>query len=394
MFEDIQDYPVDPIMIGAELFAQDQRKEKLNLTVGIYQDEHGKTPVLNSVKQAELRLNTLQQTKAYTALTGDVEYCSVLGEQIFGSDRYNANKLIAAQTAGGAVALRLMADLLSQLPNSPTVWLQNPTYGNYIPILKAAAVNYQTLPYYDPLKSQLTINAMLAGLTKAKAGDVFLLQGVCHNPTGADMSLQQFDALLNQLEKYKVVPWIDLAYLGFSQTFEKDSEMARDIIDRFPEAIVCVTLSKSFGIYRDRAGALFVKCEESEQTRMHRAISAIVRSSVSHAPDHGPSVVRTILQDESLKNTWLAELSQMQKRVKEVRKKVVETEQRLLNCSNLAFLAEQAGMFSLLPLTSQQEISLTKKHGIHIVQGGRINLARLSDEDIPKLVYAFHEVIS
>lgn len=390
MFEQVEEYPVDPIMIGADYFAADPRKDKLNLTVGIYQDEHGQTPVLEAVKLAEQKLIETQTSKSYLALTGDADYCRVLGQEIMG-DAFG-NGWVSAQTSGGAVALRVMADLLAQMPNPPTVWLQTPTYGNYIPILTAAHAHFAQVPYYDRLKAQITFDQMLDGLKAAKAGDVFLMQGVCHNPTGADMTAGQFDALLDLLEARGIVPWIDLAYLGFAQSWDADCAMARKIAARFPECIVCITLSKTFGIYRDRAGALFVKTRAGDRDRMHRAVSAIVRSSASHAPDHGPSVVRTILQDDSLKRLWLDDLDRMRARVAGVRQQIVETERTLLGTNQLAYTGNQSGMFSLLPLTDAQETALTRDHGIHVVKGGRVNVARLGADDITKLIVAISDV--
>ncbi len=390
MFEQIKDYPVDPIMIGADYFAQDPRADKLNLTVGIYQDEHGQTPVLRAVKLAEQRLVESQASKSYLALTGDATYCRVLGQEIMGETYDDA--WVAAQTAGGAVALRVMADLLAQMPKPPTVWLQTPTYGNYAPILTAAGARFSHLPYYDPIQREITFDQMLDGLKGAKSGDVFLMQGVCHNPTGADMSAAQFDALLDVLEAQGIIPWLDLAYLGFAQSWDEDCEMARKIAARFPECILCITLSKSFGIYRDRAGALFVKTSAHNKDRVNRAVSAIVRSGASHAPDHGPSVVREILQDSALKEIWRGELEQMRARVAGVRKQISATEQTMFGTDTLGYIAEQSGMFSLLPLTKAQETALTHDHGIHVVEGGRVNVARLGPDDIEKLIRAISEV--
>ncbi len=390
MFEQVEEYPVAPIMIGADYFAADPRRDNFNLTVGIYQDEHGQTPVLKAVKLAEQRLLETQTSKSYLALTGDAEYCRVLGREIM-NDAYD-DGWVAAQTSGGAVALRVMADLLAQIPNPPTVWLQSPTYGNYIPILTAAKGRFAQVPYYDRLKARINFDEMLDGLKAAQAGDVFLMQGVCHNPTGADMTAEQFDALLDMLEARAIIPWIDLAYLGFSQSWDADCAMVRKIASRFPECIVCITLSKSFGIYRDRAGALFVKTQAGDRDRIHRAVSAIVRSGASHAPDHGPSVVRTILQDETLKALWLRELDQMRTRIVRVRQQIVESERTLLGTNQLDFIAKQSGMFSLLPLTDEQEEALTRDHGIHIVKGGRVNVARLGADDITKLVVSVSEL--
>ncbi|MGR3813461.1 MAG: aromatic amino acid transaminase [Cognatishimia activa] len=392
MFEQVEYYPVDAIMIGADYFAADPRNDKLNLTVGIYQDAHGQTPVLEAVKLAEQKLVETQTSKSYLALTGDADYCRVLGHEIMG-DAFD-NGWVSAQTSGGAVALRVMADLLAQMPDPPTVWLQTPTYGNYVPILTAAHAHFAQVPYYDRLKAQITFDQMLDGLEAARAGDVFLMQGVCHNPTGADMTAEQFDALLDLLEARGIVPWIDLAYLGFSQSWDADCAMARKIAARFPECIVCITLSKSVGIYRDRAGALFVKMRAGDQNRMQRAVSAIVRAGASHAPDHGPSVVRTIFQDDNLKNLWLEELDTMRVRVASIRRQIAETERILLGTDQLAYIAKQSGMFSLLPLTEAQETALTRDHGVHVVKGGRVNVARLGAEDITKLIGAILEVTS
>ncbi|OIQ42350.1 MAG: amino acid aminotransferase [Roseobacter sp. MedPE-SWde] len=392
MFEQVEEYPVDPIMIGADYFAADPQRDKLNLTVGIYQDEHGQTPVLEAVKLAEQRLVETQTSKSYLALTGDAAYCRVLGHEIMG-DAFG-NGWVSAQTSGGAVALRVMADLLAQMPNPPTIWLQTPTYGNYVPILTAAHARFAQVPYYDRLKAQITFDQMLDGLKAARAGDVFLMQGVCHNPTGADMTAEQFDALLDLLEARGIVPWIDLAYLGFAQSWDADCSMARQIAARFPECIVCITLSKTFGIYRDRAGALFVKTQTPDRDRMHRAVSAIVRSGASHAPDHGPSVVRTILQDPALKTHWRKELDQMRARVAQVRQQIADVERTEFGTDRLAYIAKQSGMFSLLPLTETQETALTRDHGIHVVKGGRVNVARLGESDITKLIRAMTEVTS
>lgn len=391
MFEKVEDFPVDPIMIGADYFARDPRTDKLNLTVGIYQDEHGQTPVLQAVKEAERRLVETQTTKSYLALTGDAEYCAVLGLEVLGESY--GNDWVAAQTAGGAVALRIMADLLAQMPDPPTVWLQTPTYGNYVPVLRAAGAKFAHVPYYDPIRREITFEQMLDGLKAAKLGDVFLMQGMCHNPTGADMTPEQFSELLDVLEARGIVPWIDLAYLGFSQSYDADCAMARQIATRFSECIVCITLSKSFGIYRDRAGALFVKTRKPDRERMHRAVSAIVRSGASHAPDHGPSVVRTILQDRELKVLWLQELDQMRSRVAQVRAELVQAELAIFGTQDLAYLGKQSGMFSLLPLTEGQEDALTRDHGIHVVRGGRVNVARLGPGDIGWLIRAVHDVM-
>ncbi len=392
MFEQVEEYPVDPIMIGADYFAADPRKDKLNLTVGIYQDEHGQTPVLKAVKLAERKLVETQISKSYLALTGDADFCRVLGREIMGDAHDDG--WVSAQTSGGAVALRVMADLLAQMPKPPTVWLQTPTYGNYVPILAAAHAHFAHVPYYDPLNRQITFEQMLDGLSAASPGDVFLMQGVCHNPTGADMSAAQFGALLDVLEARGIIPWIDLAYLGFAQSWEADCEMARKIDQRFPECIVCITLSKSFGIYRDRAGALFVKTRAGARATMHRAVSAIVRAGASHAPDHGPSVVRTILQDDALKALWLAELDQMRARVAQVRQRIADTERSAFGTGQLAYIARQSGMFSLLPLTETQETALTHDHGIHVVKGGRVNVARLGAHDITKLIGAIADITS
>lgn len=389
MFEKVEDYPVDPIMIGADYFARDPRQDKLDLTVGIYQDQAGKTPVLQAVKQAERQLVETQASKSYLALTGDAAYCDTLRQAVLGD---TGDTWVSAQTAGGAVALRVMADLLAQMPDRPTVWLQTPTYGNYVPILMAAGASFAPVPYYDALRREITFDQMLDGLSAAKPGDIFLMQGVCHNPTGADMSPDQFAALLDLLEARGLVPWIDLAYLGFGQSFDADCATARQIAARFPECIVCITLSKSFGIYRDRAGALFVKTRSADRARIHRAVSAIVRSGASHAPDHGPSVVRTILKDPTLRALWLAELDQMRDRVARVRAEIVRTEREVFGTDLLTYLGRQSGMFSLLPLTDSQEEALTRDHGLHVVKGGRVNVARLGDKDIEWLIRAVLDV--
>ena len=194
------------------------------------------------------------------------------------------------------------------------------------------------------------------------------------------------------MDERGVIPWIDLAYLGFAQGWEADSDVARKIADRFDECIVC-TLSKSFGIYHDRAGALFVKTRPAEKSKMQRAVSAIVRSGASHAPDHGPSVVRTILGNPKLKDMWLNDLETMRLRVHGIRQDIVQTERSNHDADTLGDIGTQSGMFSLLPITAEQERALTRDHGIHMVQGGRVNVARLKPDDISTLINATHDVL-
>lgn len=239
----------------------------------------------------------------------------------------------------------------------------------------------------------INFEQMLEHLSHAKAGDLFLMQGYCHNPTGADMTADQFDALFDVLDGRGVIPWIDLAYLGFAHGWEADSDVARKIADRFDECIVCITLSKSFGIYRDRANALFVKPRPADKSKMQRAVSAIVRSGASHAPDHGPSVVRTIMSYPKLKNMWLDDLETMRLRVRDIRQNIVQTERSNDDADILGYIGTQFGMFSLLPITAEQEHVLTRDHGVHVVQGGRVNVARLKADDISTLINATHDVL-
>lgn len=393
MFEKLRGFDVDPIMKAAADFRADARADKLDLTVGVYQDESGQTPVLSAVKAAEMRLAKEQSSKAYMPLTGDPEFCLLVGELVFGEGAGQRYGLFSAQTAGGAAALRVAADLMAALPGKPTVWIQTPTYSNYRAIFEHAGANVATLPYYDHRTQRIEFDDMMSGLNHAQPGDAFLFQGPCHNPTGADMSDAQLGMLLDRLQSAGIVPILDLAYLGFAKDFESDCSTARKVVDRFKECIICVSLSKSFGIYRDRTGALFVKSARADQAETSRALSALIRSNLSHAPDHGAAVVKTILFDPQLKHAWLDSLAEMSARVVATRRKIVQVEHEMKLSPQLSYLENQKGMFSLLPLTYVQEIELREKFGIFLVRGGRMNVARLADDDINRIIRAVHQVI-
>jgi len=375
----------DPLLALIGEIGRDPRREKIDLSVGVYRDEAGRTPVMKAVKQAERLLIEQQGSKSYLGPEGDEEFVARLAPILFGS-RAPAHAR-GLQTPGGTGALRLAADLLALRTDSRRIWLALPAWPNHLPVLAAAGLDVRTFEPFDPFSQTLRIDAMWDVLEEARPGDAVLLQGCCHNPTGVDPSAEAWAALASFLAERRLLPLIDVAYQGFGDGLEQDALALRQIVAAVPEAIIAYSCNKNFGLYRDRVGAMFVVAETAAGA--DRAMSnarTIARTSYSMPPDHGAAAVRLILSDPALSALWEEELDAMRARLQAVRRAVAR--HGSAGPLRLDPIGRQKGMFSLLPLPPDSIERLKRDHAIYVAPNGRINLAGMPLAEVGRLVEA------
>ena len=388
MFEVLNPAPPDKILSLIGLFRDDPRQDKIDLGIGVYRDATGRTPVLRTVREAERRLYEKEDTKTYLGPGGDAAFCEAVAPVVFG-ESFAADRIRAAQTPGGAGALRILAGLIARARPGATVWIPDPTWVNHLSILEDAGLKPSIYAYFDAASGEARIDAMLSGLRHAAAGDVILLHGCCHNPTGASLTHADWDAVCDLLQERDLVPFVDLAYQGFGDGLEQDAYAVRLFARRLPEMLVAVSCSKNFSIYRERTGCAFVLGDS--RARADNALSQLLvaaRVGYSMPPDHGASIVRIILQDPALAADWRIEVEAMRARIVALRAALARAFSARTNSGRYDFLIRHRGMFSLLGTTPAQAERLRRDHGVYIVADGRINVAGLKEEQIEPFVTA------
>jgi aspartate/tyrosine/aromatic aminotransferase len=389
MFDSIKLAPPDPILGIAEAFKSDSRPEKINLTIGVYQDEHGRTPILESVKQAERILCESQETKGYLAIDGLAEFLQhareLALEGLVGQDR-----VATAQTPGGTGALKVAADLLRKNFGPLRIWVSTPTWPNHQGIFESAGLEVLNYPYLSPDKTALSMDIMLETLKKnGRTGDIVCLHGCCHNPSGIDPSQQQWTAIAEVLAMKNMLPLVDFAYQGFGQGLDEDRVGLKEIAKLHSEFLVCSSFSKNFGLYSERVGALLAVCPSTDQaTNVSSSIKQVVRTNYSNPPRHGAAVIATILSDNLLRSLWMSELDTMRQRIHDMRLQFVETMKSTGCPIDFSFLLQQRGMFSFSGLNPMQVDWLKSQKGIYIVSSGRINVAGINSKNLPVLAQA------
>jgi aspartate/tyrosine/aromatic aminotransferase len=396
MLEKIEAAPKDAILGLTEAFKADPRKEKINLSVGVYQDESGKTPLLECVKEAERRLANSPTTKSYLPISGLADYCSAVAELAFGagSEPLTSKRVAVAQTPGGTGALRVAADFVhTNLPKA-TVWLSDPTWPNHPQIFAAAGVTTKTYAYFDKAKNGLDLVGMLAAIAKMQAGDVILLHGCCHNPTGIDPTAAQWKMIAEAVHKQGVLPLIDFAYQGFGDGLEEDAAGLRAFCKPGAELLACSSFSKNFSLYRERVGALFgMAADAKAAAAVQSQFDKVIRANYSNPPGHGAEVVATILRDPALRKQWEGELAEMRNRINDMRKALVAALKKQGVPGDYSFIERQRGMFSFSGLTKEQVAALTSEHAIYAVGSGRINVAGLSTTNVDRVAECIGAVV-
>ncbi|HEY0594942.1 amino acid aminotransferase [Sphingopyxis sp.] len=371
----------DALLALIGMHARDERPGKLDLGVGVYRDAEGHTPIFSAVKTAEHLLAANQRSKSYLGPEGDARFTALLAELLFGEPSGEA--FVGLQTPGGTGALRLGAELLARGAPGRRIWIGDPTWANHVPVLKAAGLTPAPHRFFDRARSDLDFEAMMHDLAAAKAGDVLLLHGCCHNPTGISFSHAQWVRIADHCANTGVLPFIDLAYHGLGSGLDADAEGLRTLAGRVPEALVAYSCDKNFGLYRERVGALWVQAASPAMADTVRSnLYALARVNWSMPPDHGAAAVRLILEDPALRGEWQRELTAMRQRIAAIR--------RLLGAEHplLAPIACQQGMFAMLPIDGEAVRDLRVKHGIYMAGNGRINLAGLDEAVIGPFVAA------
>ncbi|OJH73813.1 Aspartate aminotransferase [Vibrio vulnificus] len=396
MFEKVVAAPADPILGLTEEFKKDPRAEKINLGVGIYKTEQGETPVLATVKKAEAALVETEKTKSYLTIEGTAEYALAVQKLLFGADAelINAQRAKTAQAPGGTGALRVAGEFIKRQLGDVKIWISNPTWANHHGVFRAAGLETVEYAYYNPETKDKDFAAMLADLEKASAGDVVLLHGCCHNPTGIDPTEQEWEALAKLVADKGLLPLFDFAYQGFAKGVEEDAQGLRTFAKFNKEILVASSFSKNFGLYNERVGAFTLVAESQEiaETAFSQ-VKAIIRSIYSNPPAHGSAVVTHILNDAALRVEWEAEVAEMRDRIQEMRELFVATLKEEGVAADFSFIERQNGMFSFSGLNKDQVARLKEEFAIYIVGSGRISVAGMTKSNMGPLCKAIAAVL-
>ncbi len=393
MLENLKEQAPDKIIELIGLFAADTRADKLDLGVGVYKNAEGKTPVMRAVKAAEARLLAEQESKSYVGLLGDISYVEAIRELVLG-DSVDAARICGAQEPGGTGAIRQLFELIRAANADATVWISNPSWPNHEAILKYLGINVGKYRYFNEATCSVDFAGMKADLAGAKAGDVVLLHGCCHNPTGANITVAEWGEITDIILEKGLMPMIDIAYQGFGDGLEEDTIGLRSMAARVPEMLVAASCSKNFGLYRDRVGAALIISKDEAGTALSRAnLAGLNRLNFSFPPDHGAKVVSIIMNDPALKADWMAEVEDIRQEMLALRKNLAEALRRETNSDRFDFFAEHRGMFSRLGLSPEQVMKLRTDHGIYMVGDSRINIAGLPREGLDNLAKAIASVI-
>lgn len=389
MFETISALPADPILGLSQKFVADTTPNKINLSVGVYQDDNGNTPVFDAVRLAEQQLLASQTSKAYIAQQGDAAFVQKITELTLGSALADqlGDRVQTVMTPGGCGALRMLAELLVQAKPDCTVWVSDPTWGNHFPLLESAGLRLEKYAYYDNATGSVNFQAMLDSLAQIPPGDVVLLHACCHNPTGADITHAQWDQVIALLAERQLVPFIDMAYQGFGQSLDDDAYGIRLAVEKLPEVLVATSCSKNFGLYRERTGSAMVITQSSQKSNAAKShILSAARKSYSMSPYHGGGIVGLLLSAPDLSSNWQTELASVKDRINGLRLQLAEGLNNAQSVKNFDFVAESHGMFCYLGIDKEDVLYLRSEYGIYLLDSTRINVAGISSNNIDMLI--------
>ncbi|MCA9238717.1 MAG: aspartate/tyrosine/aromatic aminotransferase [Planctomycetales bacterium] len=396
MFENVEAAPPDAILGLTEAYRADRNPEKINLGVGVYQDERGRTPVLECVKTATKRLAAEVASKSYLPISGSPDYAAAVQALMFGKSHeiVESRRAVTAHTPGGTAAVRVAADFVHQNLPEATVWLSQPTWANHPAIFKAACVPTKTFPYLDKATGGLDYQAMMSALKNVPAGDVVLLHGCCHNPCGVDPTLEQWGEVASLLYSRGVLPLIDFAYQGFADGIEEDAAGLLEFCRPGQEFVVCNSFSKNFGLYRERVGGVtMVGADEGVAIDVASQVKRVIRSNYSNPPSHGGELVVTILHDADLREQWEQEVREMRDRINGMRSLLVKKLTEHGVPGDHASIQRQRGMFTILALDADHVERLRDDYAIYVVGGGRINVAGITPANVDRLCHAIAQVV-
>ena len=379
---DLSPVAADPLLALIAMCNADQRADKIDVGVGVFRDGEGRTPILEVMKRAEQRLVETQETKAYLGSAGDKRFTELLRPILLGRHAGD-ERIVGLQTPGGCGALRLAFELVAIANPEARVLVGNPTWPNHPPVIQAAGLEIVGYNYYDKAAGEILFDEMLDALRAGRRGDVVLLHACCHNPTGADLSDEQWVEVTKVVTERGLLPMVDIAYQGFGRGLEEDARGLHGLLDVCDDVLIAQSCDKNFSVYRDRVGSLFVKTASKAASDTAMAhLFQIARQMWSMPPDHGAAACRIILDTPELSARWHDELNAMRDRINAVRQRIASADPRL------AFIGRQFGMFSMLPLSKDQVVSLRDKHAIYMADSGRFNVVGMGDEVIDRFITA------
>jgi aspartate/tyrosine/aromatic aminotransferase len=384
MFIDLEPRAPDAILGLMERFRADERLDKVSLASGVYVDESGTTPVLETVREAEARILAVQTTKVYKPIGGDPAYNGPVRDLVFGVDdaAVHAGRVETVHTPGGTGALRVAADLMSAIQPGAAVWLSTPTWPNHPQVFEAAGLPLRSYPYLGS-DGELDIETMLSVLRSVPAGDVVVLHGCCHNPTGIDPTPGQWKRIADTVSETGALPLLDFAYQGFADGLVEDARGLRELLAHERTMLVASSFSKNFALYDERVGALsIVGANAGEAATLLTHTKAAIRANYSNPPAHGGEIVATVLADDELRTQWIAEVGMMRERINGNRRKFVEGLEAARAPGSHEALMRQRGMFSLLPLGEERVARLRDEFGVYVVGQGRVNVAGLTEANL------------
>ncbi len=388
MLSDLKPQPADAILKLIGMYRADPRPGKIDLGVGVYKDPTGLTPVMRAVKVAERRLWETEVTKTYTGLAGEPDFHAAMADLILG-DAVGTGRIAAAATPGGTGAIRQAFDLIRIAAPGAAVWVSDPTWPNHLSILNFLGLPVRTYRYFDAETRGVDFQGMADDLKAVRRGDVVLLHGCCHNPTGANLTLPEWADVAAMLERTGAIPLIDLAYQGFGDGLDADAAGTRLVAARLPEVLIAASCSKNFGIYRERTGILIALSPDAATTPVTQGTLAwLNRANYSFPPDHGARLVTMILNDPGLRADWRSELEEVRLNMLSLRDGLAAELRRLAGSDRFGFLAQHRGMFSRLGATPAQVDRLRDEHGIYMVGDSRMNIAGLNRTTVPVLARA------
>ena len=395
LFDCIDEAPRDPILGLNELFNADPNPAKINLGVGVYFSDDGKIPLLRSVQIAEKQALETPKPRAYLPIQGSDTYCNAVKALLFGEDSTLLQKIVTVQTLGGTGGLKVGADFLKRFYPHATVAISDPSWENHRALFESAGFPVIDYAYYDAQTHGLNFSGMLASLNALPAQSIVVLHACCHNPTGIDLSLDQWKHVIEACKARELIPFLDMAYQGFASDIETDAQVVRLFAKSGLSLLVSNSFSKSFSLYGERIGALSIVTQnKDESTRVLSQVKRIIRTNYSNPPTHGSAIVSTILTSPELRKMWEEELGEMRRRIQHMRRELVTKLNPLSTTMDFSFINQQQGMFSYSGLTAEQASLLKTAHGIYILPTGRICIAALNTRNIDTVVNAIGDVLN
>ncbi|MFO7769788.1 aspartate/tyrosine/aromatic aminotransferase [Roseovarius gahaiensis] len=392
MFQHLKDQPKDKILALMQTYRDDPRDTKIDLGVGVYKNAQGVTPIMRAVKEAERRWWDEETTKAYTGLAGDPAFADAMIALVLG-DAVARDQVAAVATPGGTGAVRQAFELIRMANPQARVFVSDPTWPNHLSILKHLGMETIAYRYFDEATGGVDVDGMMADLAQVRAGDVVLLHGCCHNPTGANLNLVQFKAVIDLLNDTGATPMIDIAYQGFGDGLQADAEATRAVASGCPETLIAASCSKNFGIYRERTGLLMAVAQDKGMHAVTQGnLAYLNRQNYSFPPDHGARLVSLVLTNDDLRADWQAELEEVRTGMLALREQLADELQRLSGSDRFGFIAQHRGMFSRLGLSPETVDRLRDEHAIYMVGDSRINIAGLNKDTVPVLAKAIIDV--